>query len=643
MNLCTLFFYSLFLCSLLLPAPALAQTQTAQRLILVETDTSKAPTVTFHLGAFDKRGQPIRDLQPQEISLSIDGQPLTTTLKLEREQRPPAVVFVADTSFAMNDAGTPMNDRAQEMVNQIKRTLELLPPETPVTLITFNTQAQVAEEWRADGTSLFARLDALANQPLPAAVPDTPYALADGIRMGLEQFNQTNELIANRPRAMFVYAAGVPEHTVDANLITASLDNLAPNMPAITVVGMGSGTPGEFLTQPGNPESLRQLAQAMSGATFLPSFTTDVNAVGGLQNALDLQVKTVVDMEHLYVVTAPIETLPPGSHRIEIKLHDLTANTVIRLTATPPQLSVRTPDGPLQGRVPLSVDVAFAQRPIEEVSYLLNDQPVGSSTAEPDFAFELDVDSLYQSQTPPEPGKPANLVAVATDVDGQEGRSNAVKLQLQAPTLTPQPPTPSAASDSALQPLIIALVVVGILLLFAIIGLAIILLRRQTPSSGGETIAPQNNRGRFGNLSSNATMKQGGFVPAQTLLAMSTKSAGGMTAGEAQIAIIEGDKRQMYSLQNGGSLLIGRGAGHEVALNNDRVSRQHARLTGIAGGIQITDLGSTNGTFVGKQKRRLTANETESLSIGDNFWIGPEVRLVVMSGGGDMSGQKTRK
>jgi pSer/pThr/pTyr-binding forkhead associated (FHA) protein len=65
-------------------------------------------------------------------------------------------------------------------------------------------------------------------------------------------------------------------------------------------------------------------------------------------------------------------------------------------------------------------------------------------------------------------------------------------------------------------------------------------------------------------------------------------------------------------------------------LKSDRVSRDHARLLLLQGGqLQISDLGSTNGTFVGRDRRRLAPNAPELLAPGEPFWIGPEVKLVV--------------
>ncbi len=83
------------------------------------------------------------------------------------------------------------------------------------------------------------------------------------------------------------------------------------------------------------------------------------------------------------------------------------------------------------------------------------------------------------------------------------------------------------------------------------------------------------------------------------------------------------------------------------------VSRDHARLVFINGAVQITDLGSLNGTFIGKQqqrrgllwrlllqirtggtlagkqKQRLAPHTPALLAPGEVFWIGPDIQFIM--------------
>lgn len=72
----------------------------------------------------------------------------------------------------------------------------------------------------------------------------------------------------------------------------------------------------------------------------------------------------------------------------------------------------------------------------------------------------------------------------------------------------------------------------------------------------------------------------------------------------------------------GEPVVLGREPGCEVRLDTDGVSRRHARVEAVNDGWRVTDLGSTNGTFV--NGRRVSA---EPLADGDELRCGP-VRLM---------------
>jgi len=70
----------------------------------------------------------------------------------------------------------------------------------------------------------------------------------------------------------------------------------------------------------------------------------------------------------------------------------------------------------------------------------------------------------------------------------------------------------------------------------------------------------------------------------------------------------------------GESLIVGRDAQADVVLDTPNVSRLHARLTRTPDGIEVEDLGSTNGTFVNGQRIRGRV----VLAAGDDLRIGPQ-------------------
>ena len=67
----------------------------------------------------------------------------------------------------------------------------------------------------------------------------------------------------------------------------------------------------------------------------------------------------------------------------------------------------------------------------------------------------------------------------------------------------------------------------------------------------------------------------------------------------------------------GTSVSVGRGADNEIVLLDDRVSRHHGRFTARQGTLVYTDLGSTNGSFVGRAPVREIA-----LGVGDVVRVG---------------------
>ncbi|KAK1548402.1 hypothetical protein Q3G72_012486 [Acer saccharum] len=79
-----------------------------------------------------------------------------------------------------------------------------------------------------------------------------------------------------------------------------------------------------------------------------------------------------------------------------------------------------------------------------------------------------------------------------------------------------------------------------------------------------------------------------------------------------------------FPLPDVGELIIGRGAELDMVLVEDMVSRKHARLVSANGNLTLSDLGSTNGTFVNGEKIKQT-----KLRVGDRVLVGTSILKLV--------------
>jgi diguanylate cyclase (GGDEF)-like protein len=85
----------------------------------------------------------------------------------------------------------------------------------------------------------------------------------------------------------------------------------------------------------------------------------------------------------------------------------------------------------------------------------------------------------------------------------------------------------------------------------------------------------------------------------------------------AYLVVLSGSNvGEMYRIEKD-SIVIGRGDRVDIRLVDDGISREHAKLSKVEGGIELSDLGSTNGTFCNGKKV-----DRERLAEGDKILIG---------------------
>lgn len=93
-----------------------------------------------------------------------------------------------------------------------------------------------------------------------------------------------------------------------------------------------------------------------------------------------------------------------------------------------------------------------------------------------------------------------------------------------------------------------------------------------------------------------------------------------------------------FPLEEGRDFVVGRGSDLDMVLVEDMVSRRHATISTKSGQVVITDLGSTNGTFVNGEK----INKTR-LKEGDRILIGTSILKVVAASPSPVSTSEARE
>jgi pSer/pThr/pTyr-binding forkhead associated (FHA) protein len=99
---------------------------------------------------------------------------------------------------------------------------------------------------------------------------------------------------------------------------------------------------------------------------------------------------------------------------------------------------------------------------------------------------------------------------------------------------------------------------------------------------------------------------------------------GGKMAAQFQLVMHSGPTPGKTFPLEGDVLTIGREAGNQIVINDAEVSRKHSQLVFQGGKYVLTDLGSTNGTFVNGQ--RLTGQHV--LQPGEVISLGEQINLL---------------
>ena len=92
-------------------------------------------------------------------------------------------------------------------------------------------------------------------------------------------------------------------------------------------------------------------------------------------------------------------------------------------------------------------------------------------------------------------------------------------------------------------------------------------------------------------------------------------------ANEYELTIMTPDRDEWIASIEGQEVTIGRDESNDVVLQDDRISRLHARLTWTEGKWALTDLGGLDGTWL--EEQRLIVGRAAPLPVGAAFRVGP--------------------
>ena len=584
-----------------------AQSVPQLRIISAEVAADSQIEVLFTYASLDA---PAPEVTLSDLRLSLNGAVFSSdSLELSTVVQPLRIAVVTEVGPAMNDASSPPNrTRLREMAVQLRELVRLAPPDTLLSLTTFDQEARVVFPLRADGGGFLNALDQLVtprqqeeNDDKPrVSTPEASPAdlLVEALRLGMNTLNLSAEdPQAEAPAALLLFAAGQPGQEYDPAPLIAELEAPGFHRPLITIVALGGDQEGEFREQPGNPQGLQELATALDAA-FLRLYTTDSAEIATLSMALQKRYNALLDQRLSYMLSAPFQALDnAGDYTVRLDVAGQSREASLRIADDLVLIKLQLESSLLTEKSRFSVTVQKARNPITRVEYVLNNVPLGEASSGPDFAFTFDrTVEPWRSAFPP--GSYA-LFAAATDTSGQVYRS---------PVITVEVPPSSPSSPSAVVAVLANPLLWGGTVLAVAIGGGVIWYWRR-PRRGNKPRPPTQ---RFA----------GGGLRGPTRRRKPASAPG------LRVAIVEGDTARTLMLSSR-ECVIGRDPQADIPLTNEEVSWSHAILSLVQGGVvQLADLRSTNGTFVGDGRVRVNEGSPVILRAGDTFWIGP-VRLVI--------------
>lgn len=665
-----LFLSGLVLLLILMPG-LMASAQGSETLAIVEVDETTFPEIAVTLRYLDAQNKPVQDFTAFEVTIGEQAVP-DTDINIEQVQRPIAVSLVVDLSAAMRGEGIPPKPRFKDMQSLLISLVQKLQlAAVKVSLVVFAQETRLYHPMTGD---IVGVLNTINNaDPERPFVPQEqgeeaaagPYPLEEAVLEGLRQFDQVD---AENPRVLFVFAAGTPEATIETETLRAALKEQSTEENPLTFAVLGFGSGEETEPPPANPALLEQLAQAGDGV-WLHFHTSDVGQKPALNEAAEQLFEQAVRRVDHYLLRFQADVALAGNQLLQVRAGNAEDTEQVDIGAIPPRINVWTDSRDFQDRVELRITTEFAQSDLTKVEYLLDNRRIAEATNPPDFAYTLDVYSeAFQKNFAPGEHE---LVAAVTDANEQHARSSPLVVTVFAP---PPPPETLMGKVEAMVADYwgLALIILGGVLALVIIvyGVRTVLARSKSTapsalpgssSSSGSSKSPSithvDRYGRPVDLLSGvdpgrirrgedaiATYtsdddKTQAFDDDKTQAFDDDKTQAFDAEAEEQhrfcVVVVQGQVNQettRFDLRGKKRHYeIGRPSKDtrpEIPLANDNVSRNHAKLVMLKDGdVQLIAGNSRNGTFVGDEQKKLQEGEQVKLNPGDVFWISPALQL----------------
>jgi VWFA-related protein len=532
-----LVFLAIALLSLAFPAASSAQNKIELTVHYVDgapLADRLAYDVSVFFSALDASGNPIKDLQASNMTVSEDSKSYPVDSLALATDEPINIVLVLDTSGTM--VGAEIAD-ARKAADAFVAGLN---PQDQVAVITFNQEVVTVADFSTDHIAARKKIAAVE------AVPNAGTCLYDAAY-------QAAQMTASLPqgrRSIILLTDGVDETASGAVCSTFTLDDVTDiatrgslRVPIYTI-GLGSRI---------DESGLMRLA-ALTGGHY--QYSPDSTKLDSLFARLSEQLR-------LQYVLHYVSNSAPGAHTVAVKAEYLGAQDQdtrdFILPALPWRITFLSPieGAQVSGTIKLSVSLSGQGDPIQRVIFLTGETVLGMDDSAP---YEMDVDSAKY------PDGALTFSAAAQGANELELARASVSVNRVAPaTAVPPAVTQSQPADEAESaPLSLWLILgLGGALLLVVIVFGVFLARRRADEKRALAWAQAQSA------------SESVYTESYTLDAIATGSD-----TRAVFIVKESDDPALISkrlLMNQEIIHLGRGGDNELSFPKDSpVSRHHA-------------------------------------------------------------------